>query len=79
MRRLLTALALVVGADAASFLYCNDADASNYQAPADRPAKGERASPPLRTSRLDESNGAGDCQPGRRRGRVTGEGAGMSG
>ena len=46
MRRLLTALALVVGADAASFLYCNDADASNYQAPADRPAKGERASPP---------------------------------
>ena len=45
MRRLLTALALVVGADAASFLYCNDADASNYKAPADRPLRGERASP----------------------------------
>ena len=45
MRRLLTALALVVGADAKASLYCPDSEASNYKAPADRPLRGERASP----------------------------------
>ena len=45
MRRLLTALALVVGADAKASLYCPDSEASNFKALVDRPLRGERASP----------------------------------